>query len=71
MQLPASQTEAGGKEALPIICSACEEDDIMSLGEDLQRIRKKNQLSQEDMADSHHIEIYKNREVTGSHCFYV
>ena len=51
LQVAQKQTEVGGKKAVEALCSCCKEDDIMSFGENLQTIRRKNQLSQEELAE--------------------
>ena len=51
LQVAQKQTEVGGKKAVEALCSYCKEDDIMSFGENLQTIRRKNQLSQEELAE--------------------
>ena len=43
--------EVGGTIAQAPVCSCLKEDDTMSFGENLQTIRKKNQLSQEGLAE--------------------
>lgn len=45
------QTEVGGKHTAQALRSRCKEDNIMSFGKNLQTLRKKNQLSQEGLAD--------------------
>ncbi len=43
--------EVGSKNEAQAVRSFCKEDDIMSFGENLQMLRKKNQLSQEGLAE--------------------
>ena len=51
LQVAERQIEVGRKNAAQALCSFCKEDDIMSFGENLQMLRKKNQLSQEGLAE--------------------
>ena len=51
LQVAERQTEVGGKGTVQALLSLCKEDDSMSFGENLQTIRKKNQLSQEGLAE--------------------
>ena len=51
LQVAEKQTEVGRKSAAQALRSFRKEDDIMSLGENLQMLRKKNQLSQEGLAE--------------------
>ena len=51
LQVAQEQTEVGGKSSLRAVYSLCKEVDRMSFGENLQLIRKKNQLSQERLAE--------------------
>ena len=51
LQVAKKQIEVGGKDDVQAVCSLCKEDDNMSFGENLQKIRKKNQLSQEELAE--------------------
>ncbi len=50
-QVAKRQTEVGRKDVAHALHSICKEDDIMSFGENLQMLRKKNQLSQEGLAE--------------------
>ena len=50
-QVAERQIEVGRKNAVQALCSFCKEDDGMSFGENLKTIRKKNQLSQEGLAE--------------------
>ena len=45
------QIEVGGIIEIQAVCSFWKEDDNMSFGDNLQTIRKKNQLSQEGLAE--------------------
>ena len=51
LQVAEKQTEVGGNCSVRAVSSHCKEDDFMSFGENLQLIRKKNQLSQESLAE--------------------
>ena len=51
LQVAEKQTEVGGNGKVRAVCSLCKEVDTMSFGENLQLIRKKNQLSQEGLAE--------------------
>lgn len=51
LQVAERQIEVGRKNTAQAVCSFCKEDDIMSFGKNLQAIRKKNQLSQEGLAE--------------------
>ncbi len=51
LQVAGKQIEVGGKTEFHAVCSFCKEEDNMSFGENLQKIRKKNQLSQEGLAE--------------------
>ena len=51
LQVAEEQTEVGGKSSVRAVYSLCKEVDTMSFGENLQLIRKKNQLSQEGLAE--------------------
>ncbi len=51
LQVAEKQIEVGGKSTAQALHFLCKEDDIMSFGENLQMLRKKNQLSQEGLAE--------------------
>jgi len=51
LQVAKKQADVGGNCAIQAVYFFCKEDDIMSFGENLQTIRKKNQLSQEGLAE--------------------
>ena len=51
LQVAQRQIEVGRKNATQALQSLCKEDDTMSFGENLQMLRKKNQLSQEGLAE--------------------
>ena len=51
LQVAERQIEVGRKNAAQALQSLCKEDDTMSFGENLQMLRKKNQLSQEGLAE--------------------
>lgn len=51
LQVAEKQTQVGGKSTAHVLRSFCQEEYIMSFGEKLQMIRKKNQLSQEGLAE--------------------
>ena len=51
LQVAGKQTEVGGNRSVYAACSQYKEVDTMSFGENLQLIRKKNQLSQEGLAE--------------------
>lgn len=51
LQVAEKQIEVGGKSTAQVLHFLCKEDDIMSFGENLQMLRKKNQLSQEGLAE--------------------
>ena len=50
-QVAERQIEVGGNCAAQAVCSCQKEDDTMSFGENLQRLRKQHQLSQEGLAE--------------------
>ena len=51
LQVAEMQTEVGRNCSVHAAYSLCKEDDLMSFGENLQTVRKKNQLSQEGLAE--------------------
>lgn len=51
LQVAERQIEVGRKKTFHALCSSCKEDVIMSFGENLQKLRRKNQLSQEALAE--------------------
>ncbi len=51
LQVAEKQTEVGGSGSVHAVYSLCKEDNTMSFGENLYLIRKKNQLSQEVLAE--------------------
>jgi DNA-binding transcriptional regulator YiaG len=51
LQVAQKQTRVGGKNAVQTINSGYKEDSMMSFGNNLQTLRKKNQLSQEGLAE--------------------